>query len=179
MSSLHWWSSSVSRGCHLYVRVEVFATEIRIESSDQTPFQCWSKARSPLNCKNQECVAAFWPLTRKKSALKGTIKRSSTLLADQKSWSHFKSRHDSDYPLSMCTVLSFAVISFSMQNLHVMAVHWKQHSHSPHQKLHQRYLHCGIFTSLLVILQTLCICRKLQTFIGIWLHHILLLFVVT
>ena len=133
-------------------------------------------SRSPLNCKNQEFVAAFWRLTRKKSASKGTIKQSSTLLTDQKSWPHFKSRHISDYPLSMCTVLSFAVISFSMQNLHVMAVHWKKHSHSPHQKLHQRHLHCRIFTSLLVILQTLCICRK---FIGIWLHHILLLFVVT
>ena len=136
-------------------------------------------SRTPLNCKNHECVAAFWPLTCKKSALKWTIKKSSTLLADQKSWPHFKSRHISDYLLGMCTVLSFSVISFSMYNMHVMAVHWKKHSHSPHQKLHQWYLHCGSFTSLLVILQTWCICRTLQTFIGIWLHHILLLFVVT
>ena len=57
-----------------------------------------------------------------------------------------------------------------MQNLHVMAVHWKKRSHSPHQKLHQRYLHCGIFTSLLVILcdyySKIALCNE-QYFVGL------------
>ena len=75
-------------------RVEAFATAIKIESSDQSPFGGPIKgSRWPPNCykstiKNALLQSDLWPLKIKRSrASEGTIKRSSILFADQKIWS--------------------------------------------------------------------------------------------
>ena len=73
-------------------RVEVFATEIKTESSDQKAFfgggtnQGIKVTSKLLKSMDQECTAAIWPLTLKikwSTALKGAIKWSSTLFGDQ------------------------------------------------------------------------------------------------
>ena len=75
----------LSRGSPLtHVLCRTFVTGIKIESSEQSPFlraDQGIKVTSKLQkSKNQEQAAPIWPLTYK-------IKQSSTLFADQKSWS--------------------------------------------------------------------------------------------
>ena len=75
--------------------VEAFATRIKTESSDQSPFwganQGIKETSELLKSMDQEHTAAIWPLTLWKSSAqepqKGKIKWLSTLSADQKPWS--------------------------------------------------------------------------------------------
>ena len=72
--------------------VEAFATGIKIESSDQSPFGGWSRNQGDLQtAKNQQWRTHGYNLTfdpwSNQEPQKGMIKQSSTLFADQKTWS--------------------------------------------------------------------------------------------
>ena len=95
-------STNQEHGCNLTFQgvvtymsgVEAFATGIKIESSDQSPFGGWSRNQGDLQtAKNQQWRMHGYNLTfdpwklSDQEPQKGTIKQSSTLFADQKAWS--------------------------------------------------------------------------------------------
>ena len=100
-------SALLHQGVVTYMsRVEAFATRIKIQSSDQSPF--WEPikgSRLPPNCdnqmiKNRDSDSTF--KIKQSRAFEGMIKWSSTLFAYQRSWSWSQMLQQatySDYPL--------------------------------------------------------------------------------
>ena len=107
-------------------RVEAFVTRIKIESSDQSPFlraDQGIKVTSKLQkSKDQERVAPIWPFSRQKKfeqsrGFEGTIKQSSTLFADQKSWS--RSQMLQQATVTTLAPLNIACVQETVNNIYL------------------------------------------------------------
>ena len=89
------------RGSHLYVPCRSVCDQDQIESSDQSPF--WEPikgSRLPPNCDNQMIKNHESNSTikiKQSRAFEGMIKWSSTLFADQRSWSRSQTLQQATY----------------------------------------------------------------------------------